>query len=327
MSATGATGRIDTHDVIEHNEATDLWDVTLRQLSPGPFQGRVDYAQVGGLLFYREQWNQRILANGASPAGYYVFGGSVPSAETVDWCGGKANREQLAFGTPSSEMEIVFPDVSSHLALLVPQHLMQHHFGEELVATAQSSQRHHLTGGSHRGSDLLARLDYMINKFQANPALLANASECKAAEIQLMDDLAEFFADFYTGDQHVTVSQRRKTLQRAFEYSEQLREPISVPAFAAATGMSQRTLELAFQEALGITPRQFLHRHRMNSAHRELLASDAESAMTTKIAAQWGFTELGRFSVEYKTLYGESPSVTLHRRKRSPPMRLSDALI
>jgi AraC-like DNA-binding protein len=91
--------------------------------------------------------------------------------------------------------------------------------------------------------------------------------------------------------------------------------------------MSQRTLELAFQESLGITPRQYLRWHRMHNVYCELRASDAESATITDMAAHWGFTELGRFAVEYKQLYGESPSTTLGRRSAAPATRLSDALL
>jgi len=35
-----------------------------------------------------------------------------------------------------------------------------------------------------------------------------------------------------------------------------------------------------------------------------------------KIATRFGFTELGRFSVEYREMFGESPSTTLHQPLR-----------
>ena len=46
----------------------------------------------------------------------------------------------------------------------------------------------------------------------------------------------------------------------------------------------------------------------------------------TEVAAQWGFTELGRFAGYYKHLFGESPSMTLKRRKASPEKRVSDVM-
>jgi len=93
-----------------------------------------------------------------------------------------------------------------------------------------------------------------------------------------------------------------------------------VPEFALASGMSQRSLELAFQETIGITPRQYLQRQRMHSVHRELLGSDAESTTVTQVATHWGFSELGRFAIDSKQFYGESPSIT-------PKKRISDILL
>jgi AraC-like DNA-binding protein len=42
------------------------------------------------------------------------------------------------------------------------------------------------------------------------------------------------------------------------------------------------------------------------------------SATVTEIATGLGFVELGRFSVEYRRMFGESPSETLHRSFRDP---------
>jgi len=40
------------------------------------------------------------------------------------------------------------------------------------------------------------------------------------------------------------------------------------------------------------------------------------SVTVAKIATRFGFTELGRFSVEYREMFGESPSTTLHQPLR-----------
>lgn len=326
MAAPNTAGLIDTHDVVEHNEVDDLWDVILRQMTPGPFHGRVEFVQINDLIFYREHWNQRVLATGATPAGYFVFGGAVSSENSVDWCGSQVNPEQLAIGAPSSEMEIIFPDESNHIALLVPHQLLQHYFGEELV-TDTLPNRHHLACNPHYGCNLVPRLDRMITRYLANPALLADARECKAAEMEIINDLAETFAEFDTKDHHKTPGQRRKKLQQAIAFSQSLQAPITVPEFANATNVNQRTLEHAFRESLDITPRQYMHLHRMNNAHHQLLKSEVGSTRITDVAAHWGFSELGRFAVEYKHLFGESPSVTLNHIFTSPAKRLSNALI
>lgn len=51
----------------------------------------------------------------------------------------------------------------------------------------------------------------------------------------------------------------------------------------------------------------------MNLAHRKLLRCDATETTVTEVATEHGFWELGRFSCDYRALFGETPSATLHR--------------
>lgn len=60
-------------------------------------------------------------------------------------------------------------------------------------------------------------------------------------------------------------------------------------------------------------PMRYLWLQRMHLARRELIDAEAASATVTKIATDHGFCELGRFSVEYRSLFGETPSASLHR--------------
>ena len=328
MSLPGIAVRIETHDPIEFQEATAPWDTTLQQMTPGAFHSQTEYVQVNDIVFYREHWNQRMIATGTTPEGYFVFGGSLssPSEEDVVWCGDKVHREQLAFGRPSSEMEIIFPHETNHIGLLIPLHTMRHYFGEELLAHALMTTHHHLKCNQHYNSDLITLLDRMVSKYMANPALLANAQECNAAELQLIDSLAESFDVFHKKSHRATPSHRRQTFHRAINISKNIRAPITVPELATKSGMSQRSLELAFHESLGISPRLYLLRLRLNSVYSELHASDAGSGKVTEVAMRWGFTELGRFAGYYKHLFGESPSVTLNCRKATPEKRLRDIM-
>ena len=62
-----------------------------------------------------------------------------------------------------------------------------------------------------------------------------------------------------------------------------------------------------------------------DAARRELVAAHPSSHSVAKIALRNGFTHLGRFSVEFRERFGESPKQTLTRRaeRREPAFLIS----
>ena len=57
---------------------------------------------------------------------------------------------------------------------------------------------------------------------------------------------------------------------------------------------------------------------RMHLARRALRMADPATTTVTEIATSYGFWELGRFSVTYGSLFGESPSAALRRPPDDP---------
>ena len=90
-------------------------------------------------------------------------------------------------------------------------------------------------------------------------------------------------------------------------------EPLYMAELAAQVGMSYWTLRDCCLEFLGMSPKRYLWLRRMHLARRALQRADAERTTVTEIASDYGFWELGRFSVAYRSLFGESPSTALRR--------------
>jgi len=94
-----------------------------------------------------------------------------------------------------------------------------------------------------------------------------------------------------------------------------LSESITVPNIARAAGVSLRNLQALFLHHRGCSPKTFLQQKRLGHA-RELLGKAPPDATVTQIAFACGFSHLGRFSIEYKKHFAESPSETLQKGKR-----------
>jgi AraC-like DNA-binding protein len=91
-----------------------------------------------------------------------------------------------------------------------------------------------------------------------------------------------------------------------------------------AIGVSSRTLRMACQTQLGVSPTQYLLLSRMGLARRALRKADPRVTRVTDVATEFGFLELGRFAVKYRQIFGETPSSTLRSADR-PPSGLTTA--
>ena len=87
----------------------------------------------------------------------------------------------------------------------------------------------------------------------------------------------------------------------------------SVLELATVAGVSGRTLQRQFRSSLGHTPQAALRDVRFERARRELLQG-LPGAKVTDIALRCGLSHCGRFSIEYRRRYGETPSQTLSRQ-------------
>jgi transcriptional regulator GlxA family with amidase domain len=97
---------------------------------------------------------------------------------------------------------------------------------------------------------------------------------------------------------------------------QQAGEQLHIGFLCRSCGVTERTLRNAFRSIRDATPYRYLRERRLAQAREALLRADAGETVTS-IATQFGFMELGRFSVEYRSTFGERPSETLRRSQRS----------
>ena len=86
---------------------------------------------------------------------------------------------------------------------------------------------------------------------------------------------------------------------------------VTLTDLCEAAGVSRRGLEQIFRELAGTTPSTVIQRHRLHGVRRTLMAASPAPGAVKQAAYHWGFWHLGRFAVDYRRLFGESPSVTL----------------
>jgi AraC-like DNA-binding protein len=146
------------------------------------------------------------------------------------------------------------------------------------------------------------------------PEIIAQPEAARGLEQALIQALVACLGEG-TADQDTLAQRHHALIMRRFRgaVEENADQPLYIPELCTAIGVSDRTLRVCCQEQLGMSPKHYLLLRRMNLARRALRESSASETTVTEIATQYGFWQFGRFAGEYRALFGEAPSATLHR--------------
>ena len=140
---------------------------------------------------------------------------------------------------------------------------------------------------------------------------------CAVVQIELVEMLLEAISSA----DHYPLTRTDKTRQ---DYSHVVRlaedyaltqtdGPLRVPDLCKAAAVSERKLQYAFEEVMGMSPVAYLKRLRLHRVHQALRAATHGTTTVSVEALKWGFWHFGDFSHSYKTCFGELPSDTLRR--------------
>lgn len=107
-----------------------------------------------------------------------------------------------------------------------------------------------------------------------------------------------------------------KQVRRAVEFARtHANAPITLADMAAAADVSVRALQTNFRRFYNETPMEHLRRLRLEGARNDI-KNAPPLATIAEIASRWGFTHLGRFSLQYKEAFGTLPSLDLRRERK-----------
>lgn len=110
--------------------------------------------------------------------------------------------------------------------------------------------------------------------------------------------------------------QEPEYLRKVRDYIQQYaHEEIRAEDLQRLAGVSKSKLYDEFQHHYGTSPLSFLRRYRLQQIYKTLNTSTNKNVSISKLAFDWGFNHLGRFSQEYREEFGENPSETRNRVK------------
>ncbi len=193
---------------------------------------------------------------------------------------------------------------------------VQDHLGR-LLGHPVSDPVHFELGMSSAGAQVQAWLrtvDYVEGELERGNPFFSDLRQRAQIEGMLIGQLLAAQPHNYSLALSSGVAAASRVVRAAVELIDgHHAEALTVADVAEAVGVSVRSLQEGFRRDLGSSPTAYLRERRLAAARASLLVADPRQKRVSDVAFSHGFLHLGRFSVEYRRAFGESPSATLAR--------------
>lgn len=309
----GSTAHFD--EVAQLNASGGDWDLEFSQLGTGKLGATVRRIETKSLGIVHLELQNAVLQTGSAPKGTRTFTVLGPGCPTYQWCGLEVSSSQHLSFDHRNGYESISPKGFSGFAVSISEDLLASALDKmqasDLVARLPA-------GGTLKSNDTSALRRHYANLFwylnifsQEEKTPGEHQQQFDSAEQALYDELALLIAQGEVDKHHCNPRQKFQTLKTAVGYiTDNARDAITVADICGQAGVSPRTLERAFREQLGISPKACIKKVRLEGTRRDLQAASASNRVND-IAAQWGFWHMGDFARDYFCEYSELPSTTL----------------
>lgn len=310
---------VDLSDPTSIGENLEIIDQDAVQLQSRSLQAKRIVVRIGAsvLLFYST--NQPIRTRTRLQRGlvaYVAFG--PQAAGTLNGLSIGPNR--MVAVASEIEVEIVVEAGYESVSFFVPPDDIQTHLrnrqregelrvpdGIELLQPSPAAA-HSLYAWGQRLIDVAARQPRVFDMPQTQAAVQLELFETLLATLGSAVNV-----EFTPRD--LTRQAYSRIVQIAEDYTlAHAGERLCVTDLCKATKVSERTLQYAFKELMGITPVAYVTRLRLHRVRQALRAATHGTTTVTAEALRWGFWHFGDFARAYKECFGELPSETLRRK-------------
>jgi AraC family transcriptional regulator, ethanolamine operon transcriptional activator len=301
-----------TRDIDEQAALLSGWNQTYDQMCAGRFSGSLLEFQVDNVRLFREQTSNSLHQTGKLPSQTIAIGVPIALCGRATFCGQPCDGSQVHVFSGNDAFEFFSPrglDIAGFV--LSEDDLRGSLTYEETESVMQSLANPHLRLVHRGAADQLRQIFADVyDVISSSPECISDGVRMSSMARDLRSSVAATLTYGHSNRVEFTASRRalvvRNTRQLVTEWPDRYAR---VEELCGALGVSRRTLQISFQETLGIKPSAYLVAVRLNGARRSIkyVRSVAEAATS------WGFWHFGRFAQYYQSMFGELPSETFRR--------------
>ena len=290
------------------------WDLDYRQLEAGNFSSELLMFGNESTLFTHAKIERRLLQKGTAPQDLITFGVLADPGINIHWRNIDISGNKLFIFPPGGELFGITQADFDVFVISLPEPKL-----DQVCASFELPELRKLVAGHEVFACEPRLLDSFRSRLRQREREITGHSGTINQQLllqQLESELADYLIRLLAGcNQSVGRGLLRKrdlALKSAEDYiHESANEVVTIPELCNASNASQRTLEYAFRERYGLTPKEYTLIYRLNNVRKQLRQAVPVKDQVSRIAQQHGFWHMGQFSASYRKLFAELPSETL----------------
>ena len=286
------------------------WDIDYRQISKGAFSAEFAFLDGAETSLTSVNFNNHLHISCEPPEEFVGFFLPRLASGEATICGTTLTDGELVLFPTRSEMEFVTSGKVGNETVLLPE--VEFRAIARALAPSETSSFPKATAIYQADSLRCAQMRREFSSMLGNGSLDAEAVSSLLTMIVLWitDASSKSSAEHLSNGSAAAIARRAQAF-----IEDEYQNTIRLSDLCAHTGVGLRTLQRCFASHFQISPFEYIKARRLNEARRDLVTADPSICTVTQIATGNGFPHLGRFSVEYRAHFGESPSETLEARK------------
>jgi AraC family ethanolamine operon transcriptional activator len=298
-------------DPDEMAERASYWGIEQDQLGAGSFEASIRAIHSGRVQMSWARRTQGLLLRGSIPRGAVVLSSISRQCGPVFHRGVRVAEHEVMLAGSLSGLDFRSVGGDQQFTAAVDATLFER-LARATLGPALFDRRSPdclaLREPAIR-SRLNDRLRCLLDEAFDEPDRLRHPDHGQAWEYRVLD---AWLADLEAPDPGFAPAMRHRAARDAESFlRDNLDRPVSIAELCLVTGVPKRTLMLGFTDSFGLPPLTLHRRLRLNAARRDLALSRPGDTTVTDAALRWGFDHFGRFSVDYRRMFGESPIATL----------------
>ena len=284
------------------------WNMEHTIMEKGLFKGSINVVQTPRIQLASAYYSQSIMTKGDFPDGCIVL--AYPKNDVIyNFQNRTVKSNEIIVMSKGDEIDVLTSGEVNMQTIVIEEQLFNQYFYNFFGSTPSTILK------DKRFSikpDMISILEKIVDFWSA---YLTNEFPKQTIQPTYNRIESEILQQLFSCLMFTPTTKKRKKFNtksvRDLLHSN-IEQFIDIPDIAKELNISESQLHCVFKKDYGMTPKKYLQNLRLNAIKRELLLADPHAVNISNIAQKYNFFHMSHFSLEYKKLFGQTPSETLN---------------